>query len=141
MDIAALVKLVVALAVGGTVVAQALKAWRLRPTGIRTSGTVVGHEQSFSDDGVPLTAPVIAFTDGHGAEHRFRAGAETSWQLHGTGATVPVRYPSARPEAARLNSARHNAFVLGTYGGMGAVFIVSGALILWSAAHDLLPPG
>ena len=140
MDIAALVKLVVALAVGGTGVNQARKAWRLRPTGIRTVGTVVGYEQSVSEEGVPLTAPVIAFADEDGVGNRFTAGAETSWQLHETGATVPVRYPSGRPDAARLNSARHNAFVLGAYGGMGAVFIAAGAWVLWSAASDLLPP-
>jgi Protein of unknown function (DUF3592) len=133
MDLAALVKVVVALALIGAGASQALKAWRLRPAGVRALGMVVRHEHSLSEENVPLSAPVIAFVDEHGTEHRFTAGADTSWQMHAVGDRVPVRYPRERPDDARLNSARHNAFVLGTYGGMGAVFIVAGALVLRSA--------
>ena len=140
MNIAALIKLVLALVVGGTGVTQALKARRLRPAGVRALGTVISHERSVSEEGVPLSTPVIAFAGEDGAEHRFTAGADTSWQMHEVGEKVPVRYPRGRPEAARLSSARHNAFVLGAYGGMGAVFIAAGAWVLWSAASDLLPP-
>lgn len=124
---------VLTLLVGLGLVCFGVVRWRqirdLRRTGVRSVGTVVGHEQD-ADDG-SVFSPVVTFVDAAGHTRRFTADLRVSWRVHPVGEEVPVRYPPGRPYAARLGSTTHDALTVGVPLGAGALFAVFGLLGLF----------
>jgi hypothetical protein len=124
---------VLTLLVGLGAACYGMVRWRqireLHRTGVRSVGTVVGHERH--PKGGASYATVVAFVDAAGHTRRCTADFWVNWRLHRVGKKIPVRYPPGRPYAAQLGSTTYYALAAGAPLGVGVLFVVFGLLALF----------
>ena len=94
---AALVAIAVALFVNA--LRFALRTIALLRNGIRTTGTVIGHDETI-DDETPIYASIVEFTSTDGKRRRFTSRLQSSHKWHAEGQSVPVLYERGREKDA-----------------------------------------
>ena len=94
--------------------------------GIRTTGNVVDYTIGQDDEGTTMYAPVFAFLDQDGFEHRVQSNVSSSGQAYIMGQAVTVIYRPDSPESAEIMSSFGLWGLTGILGFVGMMFVVFG---------------
>ena len=128
----------VAVLIGGAV--TAVKQSRKAARSIAVTGTVVDLvRRVFNAGSAGVYCPVVEFTTASGQAVRFESEFGTMPASHRVGQSIAVRYDTADPQKAEVDSATSRWLVPGCmvgmglgFLGMGLVFLVIGILALAS---------
>ena len=92
-------------------------------------GVVVEMVESRGSKGDRMFKPVVKWTDAKGGTHRLTGSVASSPPSYSTGERVTVRYQTANPENARIDSFTENWLISLILGLMGAVFTAVGVAV------------
>jgi hypothetical protein len=119
----------VAVLIGGAV--TALKQSRKAACGTAATGTVVDLVQRvFNPGSAGVYCPVVEFTTALGQQVRFESDFGTMPASYQVGQSVAVRYDTADPQKAEVDSATSRWLVPGCMVGMGLGFLGMGLVFL-----------
>ena len=128
----------VAVLIAGAV--SAVKQSRKAARGTTATGTVIDLvKRVFNPGSAGVYCPVVEFITPSGEPVRFESDFGTMPASHQVGQSIAVRYDTADPQKAEVDSATSRWFVPGCtivmglgFLGMGLVFVVTGFLVLSS---------
>ncbi len=104
----------------------------LAAKGVRASGTVIQIVSYRDSDGETMYRPVVEFTDTAGSRREFSSDVSSSTSEFQRGEAVDVIYDPVAPENAIIDSFMERFFLPLIFGGLGSIFALVGAGILFT---------
>jgi hypothetical protein len=101
---------------------------RALETGVLTTGTVVGMQERYDEDG-SMYAPIIRFTTIEGETVEFMSSTWTRPAEYGPGDSVEILYQSDAPQNAQIDSAFGRYGAPAILGVVGVFLTLVGALV------------
>lgn len=104
----------------------------LEAKGGRATGTVVALNRHRDSEGDTMYQPEVEFRDRNGIQHRFVSSISSSSPGVSRGERVDVIYDPDAPGEAAIDSFTQRFLFPLIFGGIGGLFAVIGAALLWS---------
>lgn len=118
----------------------ATKTLDLDATAQRATGTVVRYMESRDGDAA-VYRPMVRFTTPRGDIVTFAGQLSTGSRRFEIGAQVPVVYPTAMPQQARVSTFTDNWLGVTAAGVVGLLALVAGVFIRRASRRELARPG